>query len=123
MKPSDTEYTFQTRTGINLSKLFEKGNKTVIDLDKAKATYKQQPQSQFLKRKYLEIESRISTMILKIYRECNSKIKEWEQSYTSQNNRFPTREDILQNCEIRQRYKEKYIARELLLSWNITIHL
>ncbi len=30
------------------------GNKTAIDLDKAKAVYKQQPKSQFLKRKYLE---------------------------------------------------------------------
>ncbi len=123
MKSSDSEYTFRTKTGIMLSKLFGKRHRTIIDLAKAKAAYKQQPQSQFLKRKYLEFESSTSTIVLKIYRECDSKIKEWEQAFISQNKRFPMKEDIYENRQIGHTYKEKRIAKEILLSWNITIHL
>ncbi len=39
---SDTEYHLIQSHLSNASKLFGKGNKTAIDLDKAKAVYKQQ---------------------------------------------------------------------------------
>ena len=72
LQESSTQYTYETKLGNTLCKLFGKNSKESIDIDKAKSATKQQPRSQLLRRKYSEIESKTSTMVLQMYGQCDS---------------------------------------------------
>ena len=116
-----TGYTFLTKIGTTVSKLLGTENKSVLDLDKAKAALKQQPKSHYLKKRYLEMEG--GTAVLKLYGDNNTEIMKREKEFASQHHRFPTKSDICKDSQISQIYKQKHIAKELLQSWNITIHI
>ena len=115
-------YEFKTKLGTLLSKLLEKDNQAVINLDKAKHSYKQNPRSKPLKAKYLELESSISALVLQLHGQCDKQIRKWEQIFLTEHMRFPTKVDICKDHTISVKYKQKHMAEELLQYWNITVH-
>ena len=112
----------KTKLGAALMKLFGDNDKDTIALDKAKHASKQRLSSKILRTKFQELETKISTKVLQLYTKCNKEIHEWEKDFISEKSRFPTKSDIYENEPISTRYRQRNIAKELLQSWNISIH-
>ena len=116
------QYTYRTKLGAALAKLFGTNDKDTIALDKAKHASKQQPTSRILKSKFQEMESKASTKVLQIHSQCDDKVCAWEKLFICEHSRFPNKRDIQENPLICNMYKQRHLTKELLQSWNITIH-
>lgn len=112
----------ETKTGKAVEAVLGKGEETV-KLDKLKTALNANPTSRYYKENYERQLAKVQIEVLKVLRQCNETVKEWDKTFYFENNEVPTLKDYESENRIYNSIKTRKIALKLLQYWNITVHM
>ena len=69
------------------------------------------------------LESQVSFRVLKLLPEIKKSINAWEMDFLTINKALPSSSDVTSTPEISLNYRKRYLAQELLSSFQITVHV
>ena len=114
--------TLKTKMGKGLAKLFGERDEDIIALDDIRDSMKSK-RAQELTQKYNMLESQVSSRVLRLLSEINKEINAWEMDFLTMNKALPSSSDVTSTPEISLKYRKRHLAKELLSSFQITVHV
>ena len=108
--------------GKGLAKLFGERDEDIIALDDIRDSMKSK-RTQELTQKDNMLESQVSSRVLRLLSEINKEINAWEMDFLTMNKALPSSSDVTSTPEISLKYRKRHLAKELLSSFQITVHV